>query len=102
MDLSKIKNLIKQNGDKFILVENNVPEIVMISFQEYEKLTGLSKTSGSIIRSPFKKEAILPAQAGDPDGEAAETEFVIPLGPAESPTIKPIRLEDISLEDLPL
>ncbi len=38
MDISKIKNLVKQNGDKFIFVENGEPEIVMMSFKEYEKL----------------------------------------------------------------
>ncbi|MDP3710552.1 MAG: hypothetical protein Q8R29_02395 [bacterium] len=97
MNLEKIKNLIKKNGDKFILVENDAPEIVMMSFQEYEKLAGsTSKPYSAVTRLPFKAESDIS------DIEPAETEFVIPLGPAERHPAKPMRLEDISLEDLPL
>lgn len=38
MDLSKIRQFVRSNGDKFILVENGEPEIVVMSFPEYEKL----------------------------------------------------------------
>lgn len=100
MNLEKIKNLIKNNGDKFILVENDVPEIVMLSFKEYEKLT-----EGS---GPFRKQISVAENKYNSIPE--ETEFVIPLGPPETDTsesagrhlAKPVRLEDIGLEDLPL
>ena len=38
MDFAKIKNLVRLNGDKFIFIENGEPELVMMSFPEYEKL----------------------------------------------------------------
>ncbi len=38
MDFSRIKNLIKQNGDKFIMMENGEPEMVVMSFGEYEHM----------------------------------------------------------------
>lgn len=40
MDFSRIKNLVKKNGDKFIFVEDGEPEMVIMSFAEYEKMTG--------------------------------------------------------------
>jgi len=39
MDFSKIKNLVKQNGDKFIFLEDGEPELVVMSFHEYEKIS---------------------------------------------------------------
>ena len=39
MNLSRIKNLVKENGDKVILVENDEPEVVVMSFREYERIS---------------------------------------------------------------
>ena len=94
MELERIKNLVKQNGDKFILVENDIPEIVLMSFQEYEKLAGSPATPRNTPSSPNVTRTVY--------SELAETEFIIPLESVESSSAKPVRLEDISLEDLPL
>ena len=40
MDFSKIKNLIKQGENRFIMLENGEPEFVILSFSEYERLLG--------------------------------------------------------------
>ena len=38
MDFARIKNLVKKNGNTCILVEGGEPEIVVMTFDEYEKL----------------------------------------------------------------
>lgn len=110
MNLEKIKNLIKQNGDKVILVENGEPEVVLMSFQEYEKLSKNSAGEKPLIREYLREEKIEPNKKersrpevglGDLEGEKLqETEFVVPLG-GESTSL-PVRLEDMRLEDLPI
>ncbi len=98
MDISKIKQLVKQNGDKFIFVENGEPEIVMMSFQEYEKLNGLSPQKHAVRLGSSGK--------GNPEfadfglEEAPETEFVISQGVGAAGL--PVRTENIRLEDLPI
>lgn len=92
MDISKLKNLVKQNGDKFVLVENGEPEIVMMSFHEYQKLSSHNANS-----------RIYANNANDYDYAdvlVAETEFVSPHE-LEAPGL-PVRLEDIRLDDLPI
>lgn len=87
MDFLKIKNLVKQNGDKFVFVENGEPDIVVMSFREYEKIVN----HGANTRADF----------ADLSGEELrETELVVPAG-LESVGL-PVRLEDIRLEDLPV
>ena len=38
MDLDKIKNLIKKDGGKFIIVEDGEPILVVMSFKDYENI----------------------------------------------------------------
>jgi len=76
MDLEKIKNLVKQNGDKFILIENGEPEIVMMSFHEYQKLATHSaniETHASTANYGYRTEA-----EDLEGGELRETEFIPP------------------------
>lgn len=93
MDLGRIKKLIKQDGDKFIVTESGEPELVIMSFKEYEKLAG----AGSGGRELKKFQRLV--YDLDPRG-FEETEVVAPVI-AESIGL-PVRPEDISLEDLPL
>lgn len=39
MELHKIKQFVKNNGDKFVFVEDGEPSLVVMSFHEYEKIT---------------------------------------------------------------
>lgn len=97
MDFSKLKNLVKQNGDKFIVLENGEPELVVMSFAEYERLAkNISPTKFSITRVGWRDEYELP----DLMTGFRETEFMAPAV-AESIGL-PVRLEDIRLEDLPI
>lgn len=97
MDFNKIKNLVKQNGDKFIVIENGEPEIVLMSFKEYEKLAG----NGSNRQKPEYEAPKLSEEYADLDPRGLEeTELIVPAI-AESIGL-PVRLEDIRLEDLPI
>lgn len=99
MDISKIKNLVKQNGDKFIFVENGEPEVVMMSFGEYQKLAEYNVNT----RTHADNANADHYHAGFADLEPRgidETEFMAPMV-VESAGL-PVRLEDIRLEDLPI
>lgn len=106
MDISKIKQFVKQNGDKFIFMDlQGEPDMVLLSFQEYERLSGggeekveVRKASAGFEKKPeVKSEPVL-----------EETEFLPPAIAARarsgerSSGAMPVRLEDIRLEDLPL
>ena len=41
MDLDEIKSIIEVDGGKFIIVENNKPSLVVISFEDYKKYLGM-------------------------------------------------------------
>lgn len=111
MDISKIKKLVKQNGDRFIFVENGEPELVVMSFREYEKLAGgdsntrmhsnYSNHSSEDSRHSSRPWNHSSAELASFESLGHETEFVSPAG-FESSTNLPIRLEDIRLEDLPI
>lgn len=49
MDLSRIKHFITRNGDRVLIVENGEPEMVLMSFEEYEKM---ADASGRGLRPP--------------------------------------------------
>ena len=91
MDLSRIKNLIKGNGDKLIVVENGEPEIVVMSFEEYSQMVNGGGFGLKRADSP----------AGAVGGAEEETEFV--LGEAkDNPESVEMHPEQLRLEDLPL
>lgn len=107
MDFSKIKHLVQANGDKFIFLENGEPEIVVLSFHEYQKLLRGSPATPTppMVRTPARGYRAMPAHVY-PDyvesvgNELEETEFL----PSEDHEYRslPARPEDIRLEDLPL
>lgn len=106
MDLSKIKKFIKKDGDKFIVLENGEPALVVLSFREYEKLLGYHRVPPESPDAGFFDFA--------PEG-LDETEFAAPPDAPHTPPKREashaeaapgrdlaIRLEDIRLEDLPI
>ena len=95
MDLSTIKNFVKQNGDKFIIIEGGEPEVVVMSFREYERLTNGGYGAAA---TPFSSDYIRESRVQERRFE--ETEFIPP--PPAGGSRPPARLEDIRLEDLPL
>ena len=108
MDLSRIKKIIRQNGDKLILVENGEPEAVVMSFAEYEKLAALpSERNGHAARSatPVSEETLSsPLREREWQiSDEPETEFVADEQPPTSAVgLSRRRLDEIRLEDLPL
>src|SRR3989344_5817164 len=106
MDFGKIKHLVKTNGDKFIFLEDGEPDIVVLSFAEYQRLLrGVPGSHALPMRRPDMYRA-MPARAYNPEylesmgNELEETEFL----PHDSDNSRhmPSRPEDIRLEDLPI
>lgn len=103
MDFERIKNLVKRNGDKLILVENGEPEAVVMSFAEYARITGNGSAADPIMHPAEERFDIPNVQtrlASWIGGDALETEFVA----TEEPPVpdRPLHLADIRLEDLPI
>lgn len=103
MDLAKLKQFVKQNRDhKFIFVENGEPDLVVMSFAEYERLiereedpvgysnlfqAGAPELEPGIAHPQVPEQVPYPKFAGLPRSETASL---------------PVHLEDIRLEDLPV
>lgn len=98
MDLARIKNFIKQNGDKFVVMEDGEPEVVIMSFREYEGLMQKNSAPSRILKD--KEQLLKDTNWGEEKLE--ETEFFIPPRVAEEHKKFPFRAENIRLEDLPL
>lgn len=104
--MSQIKNLLKGNGDKLILMENGEPEAVVMSFVEYSKLANVSSATHSKIaplQHTTEEHFNVPSDAGAIREAAGsmETEFIVD----EARDMRPqssVRLADIRLEDLPI
>lgn len=99
MNFVKLKNLVKRNGDKFIMIENGEPELVVMSFQEYEKLSGLPSSGKRTVNfGSSNKTGVEFADFGL--GDIEETEFMLP-SKTEGMGL-PTRTEGVRLEDLPI
>ena len=120
MDFIKIKNMVRENGDKVIVMENGEPELVVMSFAEYEKLAHLHLTVSladtiHTEKSKTRTEKNDNAARNPIDDTPHETEFVAPLeiAPIRTASIQgdqfgraeraeSPRMSDIRLEDLPI
>lgn len=120
MDFARFKNFIRQHNDKLILFEQGEPEIVMMSFREYERLLsrGVGNEGGGIAARDWNDSVIPGQEVSDFAGEdepsrdadwpteanaVSQAAHAFPhaiTNPASSRT--PIRLEDVQLEDLPI
>lgn len=122
MDFSEIKKFVIERGDRFIMVENGKPAVVLMSFNDYAGLC-VSPASRAII--PDAAEAFdLSSQADGWDPvEVPETELAAEEAqpPAAQRRLDPVRIksplatavppsaertsngvDQIRLEDLPL
>lgn len=128
MDFAKIKALVKVNGDKFVMMENGEPEMVIMSFREYERLVRSAMASGRHIVPYHAPRGTYGGSrfSADEGEEMRETEFVAPAPAEHSPPYREsdgggtglmppharephaperdgrVRPEDIRLEDLPI
>ena len=101
MDFEKMKKLIHRNGDTFIFVEEGEPEMVLLSFDEYERLTNGHAPAKDEKREqkpamPAVENEFLPAMDGDM--------YAPPYSEPDSYETQsaPLRREDVRLEDLPI
>ena len=99
MDFTKIKKFVTERGDRFILVENGEPALVLMSFSEYEKLAALPH--GRNGAAPAEEVLDLPLQKTEWElRDAEETELF--ADEAVEGRSSHTRLEEVRLEDLPL
>jgi PHD/YefM family antitoxin component YafN of YafNO toxin-antitoxin module len=100
MDLAKIKRFMLSRGDRLVFMENGEPDMVVMSFSEYEKLASASQLNGGVIRTREEKQfdSLAKPEEWD-DQDALETELTADDAPA---SVEPPRLDQIRLEDLPL
>lgn len=112
MNLAALKQIIKTNGDKCILVENDEPEYVLMSFREYQRLSGASEDPDAVQVNDMFEHSTRVRSASEADDVPEPVRF----GPrAQAPGRRgdgagappaggdyPLRLEDIQLEDLPI
>lgn len=117
MDLAKLKQFVKQNRDhKFIFVENGEPDMVLMSFTEYERLladeedpvgySNLFQAGAPELEPDIRRDAApeMPApthvgNVGIPE-QLPYHKFAV-FGKSETIGL-PVHLEDIRLEDLPV
>ena len=102
MDLARIKNLVRNGGDRFIIVENGEPEVVVLSFLDYERMV-----NGGAKNAPNHNETEEDIQGSNlahnrKTDSSPEEEWQFPEIHAADSTDMPFRVEDIKLEDLPI
>lgn len=102
MDFAKIQKFVLEHGDKFVIVQDGEPAMVVMSFRDYEQLAGLSRgRNGAAPVSPHEETLVLPSRQDEWQmSDDPETEFIAddppPIG------LQRARLDEIRLEDLPL
>lgn len=80
MDFARIQKYVVERGDKCVIVENDEPVMVVMSFRDYENLSGLAHgTNGAPPKAARRDNAMtLPSRRDEwqtPD--VPETEFIV-------------------------
>ena len=103
MDLNKLKQFVKQNRDhKFIFVENGEPDLVVMSFAEYERLISQEDEVGYSNLFQVGAPELQPDLSRVSVPEQTPYHREVPrFGRSEAVGL-PVHLEDIRLEDLPV
>ena len=99
MNLFQINNLIKQGGNKIILVENDEAELVVMSFAEYERLVA---SSSEKVTEGKAGVYISPASLMPMSPSVGTIKSVRPAITFEEMRDTAMRLEDVQLKDLPI
>lgn len=102
MDFAKIQKLVLEHGDKFVILQDGEPAMVVMSFSDYERMAGIPRgKNGAIPPAPHEETLVLPSRQDEWQmSDAPETEFIAD-DPAPTP-LQRARLDEIRLEDLPL
>lgn len=70
MDLNEIREIIEQDGGKFIIVENGKPALVIMGFDEYKRkisVLGVKKINSTAISEIPEEEnqSVTPSEQND-------------------------------------
>ncbi len=70
MDFEQIKQLVPQNGERYILIEDGKPKAVLVSFEDYQK-NFKQPIGGSIdnVAPAVEPPQLAPQTAGIPRSE---------------------------------
>jgi len=85
MDLNEIKEIIKADGGKFIIVENDRPEFVIMSFDDFKK--------------SVQKKREVPTNNSNPAVAERKETYSIPENTNQIP--KELEDEPLRIEDIP-
>ena len=109
MTLDEIKNLIKLDGGKFIIVENGKPVLMVMSFDDYKKIIANIAKDPSEKTSPLfeKKEEMAETvkEVADKEIDDSNQEFSSEHAREYSETVEetsPQTEESLKIEDLPV
>lgn len=104
MDFARIQKFVLGQGEKFVILQDGEPAMVVMSFSDYEKLSGVSGGKNSSKQSSRETTIPLPQRQDEWQmADAEETEFIadeqVSTGRG---VVSRARLDEIRLEDLPL
>lgn len=103
MDFAKIQKFVIGRNEKFVILQDGEPAMVIMSFSDYEKLAAPSRVRGNGMSAASAREevAALPQRQDEWQmTDAPETEFIAD-DPSGRVSTHP-RMDEIRLEDLPL
>jgi PHD/YefM family antitoxin component YafN of YafNO toxin-antitoxin module len=103
MDFEKIKDIIRKEGGKIVIVENNEPQLIVMAFEEYhgkmqaEKVNPPTPVYNS--REPENSRARPAVTPSPPETSKAGEPRVNSYSPAER---EGAQGESLTIDDLPL
>ena len=104
MDFARIQKFVIGQGEKFVILQDGEPAMVVMSFNDYEKLSGVSGEKNIGKQSPRETTLPMPQRQDEWQmADAGETEFIAEeQHSVGTGIVARARLEEIRLEDLPL
>jgi hypothetical protein len=100
MNLSEIKDIIQREGGKIVIVENDKPQLIIMSFEEYKGKIEIGDRSSPVQAqvSPPAPELISPSARAERQ-EPRINPYSPPRAEGDSP---PVGGEGLTIDDLPL
>ncbi|MCK4453980.1 hypothetical protein KAU51_01360 [Candidatus Parcubacteria bacterium] len=95
MSLDEIKNLIKIDGGKFIIVENGEPVLMVMSFDDYKKIIGNSEKISSQQSNSNSEKEIPGAQEVQEFNSGSDNEYAETVEKASPQTEESLKIEDL-------
>ena len=93
MDLQEIKEIIQKEGGKIVIVENDRPQLIIMSFEEYKGKIQMGKEPAQISKG---------VEAGPPQSNGAGLGGEPRVNPYSPPRSEGDQTEGLTIDDLPL